>query len=114
MTHQHVPKGNPIKGLIGATLCFFIGFAARVVVAFYPGLEVIHYPVLLILGFLAGCGIATFSVGICQTSYWYPQAQQDKALGFYAGVGNTAPGIFSLLMATKKSIIAIEQGVDGC
>ena len=66
---------------------------------FYTGLQMIHYPLLLLWGFLAGCGIATFSVGISQTSYWFPQEKQGKALGIYAGIGNTAPGIFSLIMA---------------
>ncbi len=55
-------------------------------------------PVLLGLGVLSGCGIATFSVGISQVSYWFPQARQGWALGTYAGVGNLAPGLFSLLL----------------
>ncbi len=56
------------------------------------------YPVLLALGILCGCGIATFSVGISQVSYWFPQARQGKALAVFAGCGNLAPGIFSLLL----------------
>jgi NNP family nitrate/nitrite transporter-like MFS transporter len=56
------------------------------------------YPLLLLLGVLCGCGIATFSVGISQVSYWFPQQRQGTALAIYAGVGNLAPGIFSLLM----------------
>jgi NNP family nitrate/nitrite transporter-like MFS transporter len=56
------------------------------------------YPLLLLLGLLCGCGIATFSVGISQVSYWFPQQRQGTALAIYAGVGNLAPGIFSLLM----------------
>lgn len=56
------------------------------------------YPVLLLLGVLCGCGIATFSVGAGQVSYWFPKKDQGKALGFYAGVGNLAPGIFSFLL----------------
>jgi len=56
------------------------------------------YPLLLLFGVLSGCGIATFSVGISQVSYWFPQKNQGKALGFYAGVGNLAPGIFSFLL----------------
>ncbi len=171
-----VAKGNPTKGLVGATTGFFIGFAAvvalgstakffgpeliksgasvflvgllvampnlsgsllripfaawsdsvggrkpmlillclsviglfgLVIVGFFifpEGITIIHYPLLLILAFLAGCGIATFSVGISQTSYWYPQKEQGKALGTYAGIGNTAPGIFSLIMALSLGI----------
>lgn len=56
-------------------------------------------PIILVFGGLAGCGIATFSVGIGQTSYWFPQKEQGKALGTYAGVGNLAPGIFALLLS---------------
>lgn len=56
------------------------------------------FPLLLVFGVLGGCGIATFSVGISQTSYWFPQASQGSALGAYAGIGNLAPGIFALLL----------------
>ena len=56
------------------------------------------YPILLILGLLCGCGIATFSVGISQVAYWFPQKRQGTALGTYAGVGNLAPGLFSFLL----------------
>ncbi len=64
----------------------------------YPGQMQGLYPIVLFFGFLSGCGIATFSVGIGQTSYWYPQKKQGAALGIYAGLGNLAPGIFSLLL----------------
>lgn len=57
-----------------------------------------YYWILFLLGILSGCGIATFSVGVGQTSYWFPQNKQGWALGFYAGVGNLAPGIFSILL----------------
>lgn len=53
---------------------------------------------LLLLGVLCSCGIATFSVGVGQVSYWFPQRRQGSALGVYAGIGNMAPGIFSLLL----------------
>ena len=158
-------KGTPVQGLAGATLGFFIGFAA--VSLFGPtvgflkegagvtpvlagllisipnlsgsllripfsamvdttggrrpflillllsmlgvlGLAVLitvagedigsYYPWLLAFGILAGCGSATFSVGISQTSYWFPQSRQGTALGVYAGVGNLAPGLFTLLL----------------
>lgn len=56
------------------------------------------YPLLLTFGVLSGCGIATFSVGISQVSYWFPQSDQGRALGTYAGLGNIAPGIFSFLL----------------
>lgn len=56
------------------------------------------YPLLFLLGVLSGCGIATFSVGIGQVSYWFPRRRQGRALAIYAGVGNLAPGLFSLLL----------------
>lgn len=64
----------------------------------YPdGMSGLYWLVLL-LGFLSGCGIATFSVGIGQTSYWFPRNKQGMALGTFAGIGNLAPGIFSLIL----------------
>ncbi len=56
------------------------------------------YGLVLLFGFLSGCGIATFSVGIGQTSYWYPRSKQGFALGTFGGLGNMAPGIFSLIL----------------
>ncbi len=56
------------------------------------------FPLILFLGFLSGAGIATFSVGIAQTSYWFPKKRQGWALGTYAGLGNLAPGMFSLIL----------------
>lgn len=56
------------------------------------------YGLILFLGMLSGCGIATFSVGVGQTSYWFPVKKQGMALGIYAGLGNLAPGLFSLIL----------------
>jgi NNP family nitrate/nitrite transporter-like MFS transporter len=66
---------------------------------FYPD-RMTHsfYPLILSLGILCGCGIAIFSVGISQVAYWFPKARQGSALGIYAGIGNLAPGIFTLLL----------------
>jgi NNP family nitrate/nitrite transporter-like MFS transporter len=70
-----------------------------VVYVLYPDRLVASvYPLLLVLGALSGCGIATFSVGIGQVSYWFPQSRQGGALGAYAGLGNLAPGLFSFLL----------------
>jgi NNP family nitrate/nitrite transporter-like MFS transporter len=75
-----------------------------VVYFLYPDqLTVSIYPALLILGVLSGCGIATFSVGIGQVSYWFPQNKQGSALGAYAGIGNLAPGLFSFLLPIALS-----------
>ena len=154
--------GNPQKGLAGASLGFFIGFAAVTVFAPLIGYvqlspaekglllsiasltgSLLRIPfaawvdtnggkkpiltlliiallgmlgilfmlfnlepdaikaklgLLLFFGAMAGCGIATFSPGVGQTSYWFSQSHQGKALGIYAGVGNLAPGIFVLII----------------
>ncbi len=164
---MHRLKGTPNEGLFGATLGFFIGFAAVslygptahkfnevmhlspvlvgllvampmlsgsllripfsawvdttggrkpflvllilsmvgmagitwLLYTFYPDrLTAGFYPLVLLLGLLSGCGIATFSVGIGQVSYWFPQARQGWALGTYAGIGNIAPGLFAFLL----------------
>lgn len=82
--------GLSVLGMTGLFVAFHAFYPDR----FPPG----AYPLLLLLGVLCGCGIATFSVGITQVSYWFPQARQGRALAIFAGVGNLAPGIFSLLL----------------
>ena len=56
------------------------------------------FPLILLFGLLAGCGVATFSVGISQASYWFPFKKQGFATGTYGGVGTLAPGLFALLL----------------
>ncbi len=89
---------KPFLVLLVLSLVGMAGLLATVYF-FYPAhLTRGIYPVLLALGILCGCGIATFSVGISQVSYWFPQSKQGKALAVFAGCGNLAPGIFSLLL----------------
>lgn len=57
-----------------------------------------NYPWLLFFGALGGCGIATFSVGIGQVSYWFPKSSQGKALAIYAGLGNMSPGLVAIIL----------------
>ncbi len=61
-------------------------------------LTVAAYPIVIMFGFLSGCGVASFSVGVPQVSYWYPQSRQGTVLGAYGGIGNLAPGVFTLLL----------------
>lgn len=77
-------------GMAGLTLVVNLLYPDRLTPALYP--------LLLLLALLCGCGIATFSVGISQVSYWYPKERQGVALAIFAGVGNLAPGLFSLLI----------------
>ena len=82
--------GLSIAGMAGLTLLMF---------ALYPDrINAQITPLIFFLGLLSGCGIATFSVGTGQVSYWFPKSRQGVALGTYAGIGNLAPGIFSLIL----------------
>ena len=37
-------------------------------------------------------------VGVPQVSYWFPQSRQGAALGAFGGIGNLAPGLFTLVL----------------
>jgi MFS transporter, NNP family, nitrate/nitrite transporter len=89
---------KPFLVLLTLSVIGMAGLSA--VVAFlYPGrLTADYYSLLLLLAILCGCGIATFSVGISQVSYWYSKKAQGSALAVFGGVGNLAPGIFSMLI----------------
>lgn len=88
---------KPFLALLGLSVLGMMGFT--LVVFIYPdGLTARMYPLLLVLGVLCGCGIATFTVGISQVAYWFPRQQQGRALAIFAGVGNLAPGVFSMLL----------------
>jgi NNP family nitrate/nitrite transporter-like MFS transporter len=86
----------PMLTLFAASLVGMAGlvFILLVVPRVTPGL----YPVILLFGFLSGCSVASFSVGIPQVSYWFPRDRQGTTLGIYGGVGNLAPGLFTLLL----------------
>ncbi len=79
-----------LAGMLGLFLVIHFFYPDRLTKGFYP--------LLLLLGILCGCGIANFSVGISQVSYWFPQRKQGRALAVFAGVGNLAPGMFSFLL----------------
>ena len=79
-----------VVGMVGLSLVIHFLYPARLTAGVYP--------LMLVLGMLCGCGIATFSVGISQVSYWFPQRRQGRALAIFAGFGNVAPGIFTLLL----------------
>lgn len=65
-----------------------------------------HYPdnmegtywLILLFGCLSGCGVATFSVGAGQSSYWYPKKRQGFALGIFGGLGTLGAGVFALIL----------------
>ena len=91
--------GLSIVGMLGLFLVIHFFYPDHL----FPGI----YPLLLLLGVLCGCGIATFTVGISQVSYWFPQVKQGRALAIFAGVGNLAPGIFSFLLPMALVMLSL-------
>lgn len=89
---------RPFIWLMSLSVVGMTGLAVLMVTLYPDDLITGYYPLLLVLGVFSGAGIATFSVGISQVSYWFPQRRQGWALGTYAGAGNLAPGIFSFLI----------------
>ena len=97
---------KPFLVLLGLSVVGMAGLAVTVS-AFSSRLGPSSFPLVLVLGALCGCGIATFSVGIGQVSYWFPRTSQGTALGVYGGVGNVAPGLFTLLLPIALSTIGL-------
>ena len=89
---------RPFLVLLSLSVVGMAGLTAVVSLLYPQRLTAGYYPLLLLLAILSGCGIATFSVGISQVSYWFPQKRQGRALAVYAGVGNLAPGIFTMIL----------------
>jgi len=98
---------KPILILLAASIVGMAGLTALMFLLYPDGMTTGLYPLLLVLGMLSGCGIATFSPGIGQVSYWFPQRRQGAALAAYAGVGNLAPGIFSLLLPVALTALGL-------
>lgn len=85
-----------------------MGGLAAVVTFLYPDhLPPGFYPVLLLLALLSGCGIAIFSVGASQVAYWHTKSEQGVALALFGGIGNLAPGLFSMLIPIALTTIGL-------
>lgn len=97
---------KPVFILLLLSLLGMIGMSILLSTS-YPGKMEGMYPLVLILGCFCGCGIATFSPGISQTSYWFPKDRQGKALGIFGGVGTLAPGIFALLLSLAMGVLSM-------
>ena len=89
---------KPFLWLLSLSVVGMVGLSLVARFLYPAHLTYASYPLLMVLGVLSGCGIATFSVGISQVSYWFQQQKQGRALAIFAGVGNVAPGIFLLLV----------------
>ncbi len=97
---------RPLLVLLCVTIVGMTGLLA-LLWRLYPDHMAGTFPLLLALGALIGCGIATFSVGIAQVSYWFPRREQGGALGTYGGLGNTSPGLSTLLLPFAVGTIGI-------
>jgi MFS transporter, NNP family, nitrate/nitrite transporter len=98
---------KPMLTLLGISALGMLGLTI-VVFSLYPERMTSNlYPLLLVLGLLSGCGIATFSVGISQASYWFPRHRQGRALAIYGGIGNLAPGLFSFIIPIALTSIGL-------
>ncbi len=103
----------PFLILLGLTI---VGMTGVVVLLFlhYPDNfgDHLYWP-LVFFGLIGGAGGATFSVGIPQTSYWFPKDQQGYALGVYAGAGNIGPGIVNYLLPVAIGVWGLTVAYSG-
>src|SRR5579863_6053581 len=67
----------PMLVLFGTSIVGMWGLVFILVTV--PHVTVALYPIILLFGFMSGCGIATFSVGVPQVSYWFPRNRQGTA-----------------------------------
>ena len=98
---------KPFLVLLTLSIIGMAGLSAVVAFLYPSRLTADYYPLLLLLAILCGCGIATFSVGISQVSYWFSKKAQGSALAVFGGVGNLAPGIFSMLIPIALGSIGL-------
>ncbi|TQQ80704.1 MFS transporter [Halonotius roseus] len=104
---------------VGAKLPFLIllvlsiigmsGLAVILLWLYPDGLTYQQFPLVFLFGCLSGCGIAVFSIGSAQTSYWYPTDRQGTALAIYAGLGNSSPGVATLIVPVVITALGITQ-----
>ena len=98
---------RPLLTLLSIAIVGLAGMSA-ILLAWYPGgFSQQTYPIVMLFAVLCGAGVATFSVGVPQTSYWFPQKKQGYALGIYAGLGNTAPGMITLILPFVLSALGM-------
>jgi NNP family nitrate/nitrite transporter-like MFS transporter len=98
---------RPFLVLLGLSVVGMAGLSVLLTVCYPGGLTMTLYPLVFLFGALSGCGIAVFSVGTTQTSYWYPKATQGTVLAVYAGIGNSSPGLFTLLLPVALAALGL-------
>ncbi|UPM45029.1 MFS transporter [Halocatena salina] len=89
---------KPMLILLASTIVGIAGLVVTLFLTYPENFDMSLYPLLVLFGLLAGAGGATFSVGISQTSYWYPSDKQGFAMGAFAGVGNIGPGMVTYVL----------------
>lgn len=100
------PK-RPFVVLLALSTLGMAGLAA-LLVGFQPdGLGRQSFPLVFLFGALAGCGVGVFPVGSAQASYWYPIEKQGTALAVYGGLGNSAPGVFTVLVPISLAAVGL-------
>lgn len=104
---DEVGPRKPFLALLGLSAVGMLGFSGLLVLVGTDGLGTRHYPLIFVFGALSGCGIGTFSVGLTQTSYWYQAEKQGRALAVYAGLGNSSPGMFTLLLPALIGVLGL-------
>ncbi|WP_290818631.1 MFS transporter [Halovivax sp.] len=98
---------KPFLILLGLSIVGMAGLSAILVLWYPDGLTIELYPAIFLFGALSGCGIATFSVGSAQTAYWYPADRQGTALAVFAGLGNSSPGIFTVVIPVALAVLGL-------
>ncbi|WP_226482045.1 MFS transporter [Natrinema amylolyticum] len=104
---EDVGAAKPFLVLLSCAVVGMAGLSTILVTLGTEGLTMAHYPLVFLFGALSGCGIATFSVGAAQTSYWSPEDRQGTMLAVYAGLGNSSPGIFTLLVPIALAALGL-------
>ncbi|AUX10017.1 MFS transporter, NNP family, nitrate/nitrite transporter [Halalkaliarchaeum desulfuricum] len=100
------PK-RPFVVLLALSTLGMAGLAG-LLVGFHPdGLGRRSYPLVFLFGALAGCGVGVFPIGSAQASYWYPIEKQGTALAVYGGLGNSAPGVFTVLVPISLAAVGL-------
>lgn len=104
---------KPFLVLLALTAFGIAGLVAVLALTYPENFDARLYPLLLLFGVFAGAGGATFSVGITQTSYWYPAERQGFALGAFAGAGNIGPGVMNYAMPVLVGVVGLTWAYSG-
>ncbi len=100
---------RPMLILLSITIVGLVGLLYLLETSF-PAHMAGTYPLLLALSAIIGCGIASFSVGIAQVSYWFPKREQGGAAGTYGGLGNLSPGLSTMLLPFAVGALGMVAG----